>query len=56
MGEIKNALKPTPKKRDLPQNGEKILSNSDKEGSEAPKLKKELKDEVINMDSPSVKV
>lgn len=49
-------MKPTPKRRDLPQNEEKIVSHSDKVGSDAPKLKKELKDEVVNMDSPSVKV
>lgn len=53
---VKNALKPTPKKRDLPQNGEKICSNSDEVVSDAPNLKKELKDKVVNMDSPSVKV
>lgn len=49
-------MKPTPKKRDLPENGENIVSHSDKVGSDVPKLKKEFKDEVVSMDSPSVKV
>jgi hypothetical protein len=56
LGEAKNALKPTPKKRELLQDGEKGVALSDNMGSSEPKPKKIARDEVVNMDSPSVKV
>lgn len=56
LDEAKNALKPTPKKRELLQSGDKGVAHSDNAGSDEPKLKKVVKDEVVNTDSPSVKV
>ena len=56
LGEAKNALKPTPKKRELLENDEKDKAHFDKVKSDEVKLKKIAKDEVVNMDSPSVKV
>ncbi|XP_028392759.1 anillin-like isoform X2 [Dendronephthya gigantea] len=52
LNDAKNALKPTPKKRNIDDKG---LTNLEKVASDEPKLKKALKDEVVNMDSPSVK-
>lgn len=53
LNDSKNALKPTPKKRNIDEKG---LTNLEKVVGDEPKLKKALKDEVVNADSPSVKV
>ena len=53
LGEAKNALKPTPKKRELLENG---LGYADSVGSDEPKLKNGVKDVIPSTDSPSVKV
>ncbi|CAB3990190.1 Hypothetical predicted protein [Paramuricea clavata] len=55
LGEAKNALKPTPKKRELLQNGDKGVAHYDIVGSDEPTLKKVVKDDTVNTDSPSVK-
>ena len=56
LGEAKNALKPTPNKRELLENDEKGLGHADSVGLDEPKLKKVVKDDLVNTDSPSVKV
>lgn len=53
LGEAKNTLKPTPKKREMVKSGEAGL---DRLCSDEPKLKKVLIDEVGKVESPSVKV
>ncbi len=57
LGEARNALKPTPKKRELLQSGEKGVAHWDNVGCDEPKLKKVVREEdVKNTDGPSVKV
>ena len=53
LGEARNALKPTPKKRELSHNGDSTAQMEDVRVGE-PKLKKVIAD--MNTDSPSVKV
>lgn len=54
LGEVKSALRPTPKKRELSHDDEKM--HLDTVGSNEPKMKKIVKDDILNAETPSVKV